>query len=426
MTLHEFPLLHDAYSEAVLPNGLTVRVVRRPGFAKKYAFLGVNYGSIDTHFTLNGQEITTPDGVAHYLEHKMFDLPGGNAMDRFAAAGAQDNAFTSYTMTAYFFDCADAFEQNLQTLLEMVCTPCFTDESVEKERGIIAQEIREYEDSPSSVVYEQLFSAMYPTHPASVPIAGSVESIQAITAETLQTCYDAFYTPANMMLCVVGDVEPDMVLELAERFTPSGQKRVPEADYGPTTLLIPPEKLVRRHMEITMPTFQLGFACPPPWKRGEVLEQEVLADLAAELLMGESTPLYTALYEEGLIDSSFGCGYDELKGLAMISAGGDSDEPERVLERIMEEKDRLLREGPQPGMLERLKRAALGSRIRGLDSFDGVAARMCGYFFEGAEYYDFPRAYERVDEAQVLAFLQENVRPERASLSIIEPKEKEA
>lgn len=178
-------------------------------------------------------------------------------------------------------------------------------------------------------------------------------------------------------------------------------------------------------MEVAMPTFQLGFACTPPAAGAEVLEQEVIAELAAELLMGESSSLYTQLYEEGLIDSSFGSGYEELKGVAMLSAGGDSDEPELVLERILEENRRLQREGPRPRLFERLKRAALGSRIRDLDSFDGIAARMCGYFFEGAEYYDFPDAFVRADEARVMEFLDQVVRPERAALSVIRPRIRE-
>ncbi len=426
MTRHEFPLLNEYYEEQVLPNGLTIRVVPRPGFAKKLAYLGVNYGSIDTRYTLLGVQRSTPDGVAHYLEHKMFDLPDGNAMTRFAALGGSDNAFTSYSMTAYFVDCADAFEENLRTLLEMVFTPCFTEESVEKERGIIAQEIRMYEDSPNSVVYEQLFAAMYEEHPVRVPIAGTVESIERITAATLQACYDAFYTPGNMLLCVVGDVDASRVAELAQQVLPERSAPIAEADYGRERSLNPRLQRVERRMEVSMPTFQLGFACQPPQPGREVLRQEIVADLAAEVLMGESSALYAALYEEGLIDSGFGCGYEAFKGMSMLTAGGDSEDPDEVLRRILREAERLQREGIDPELFSRLKRSALGSRIRELDSFDGIAYRLCGYFFEGAEYYDFPEIYQQVDAQQVLSFLKKTVRPERAALSVIYPVEKEA
>ena len=178
----EVPRLGERCLEHRLPNGLTIRVVPKPGFARKYAFFAVNYGSIDTKFTLEGREIRTPDGVAHYLEHKMFDLPDGDAMERFAAAGASPNAFTSYDMTAYYFSCTDRFQENFRTLLDMVAEPYFTEASVNKERGIIGQEIRMYEDSADSRLYENLFSAMFRHHPIRVPIAGTVESIADITA----------------------------------------------------------------------------------------------------------------------------------------------------------------------------------------------------------------------------------------------------
>ncbi len=422
MIRKEFPQLREHYYESVLPCGLTVRVVPRPGFSRKHAFLAVRCGSSDVSFTLGDRKVLLPAGTAHYLEHKIFDLPEGSVMQRFAAAGASDNAFTSYSMTAFFFECADAFEENLRTLLEMVFTPWFTEQSVEKERGIIAQEIRMYEDSPGSAVSEQLYEAMYERHPLRLPIAGTVESIGEITPETLQTCYDAFYYPANMMLCCVGDLDPENVEALAAEYAKDRGLARAEPDWGPAPSLKPWKARVQREMEISMPTFQMGFACPAPKNGAEVQEAEIIGELAADLLMGESSPLYTALYEEGLIDATFGSGYEELRGTAMLSAGGDSDEPERVLERILKERDRLLRDGPEKGLFERLRRAALGSRLRELDSFDGITARMCGYFFEDAEYYDFPAAFSRVGEEQVLEFLSDTLRPERACLSVILPK----
>ena len=197
-----FPRIGERYFEEKLPNGLTVRIVPKKGFAKKYAFLAVDFGSIDTSFTFEGKQYRVPDGIAHYLEHKMFDLPEGNAMDLFAACGAYPNAFTSYDVTAYHFTCTENFEEGLRILLRMVLTPYFTEESVEKERGIIAQEIRMYEDSAHSNVSEALFAAMFRNHPVKVSIAGTVESIEDITAQMLYDCYDAFYRPCNMILCV--------------------------------------------------------------------------------------------------------------------------------------------------------------------------------------------------------------------------------
>ena len=425
MTRHEFPRIQEAYEQQVLPNGLTVRVVKRAGFAKKYAILAVNYGSIDMTFTKDGVRYETPAGVAHYLEHKMFDLPDGNAMSRFALYGGSDNAFTSQTATAYYVDCTDFFEENLETLVTMVTTPHFTAESVEKERGIIAQEIKMYDDSPGSVVTEDLLAAMYGTHPIRVGIAGTVESIGEITEKTLHDCYNAFYVPSNMILCVVGDVDAEAVVQQVRALLPETAPAPAVSDYGPEESLIPPCHRVTRQMEISMPTFQIGFRCPAPELGDGVLRQEIIADLALEVLLGESSSLYERMYEEGLIDSSFGGYYEQTKNVAMLACGGDSDDPDAVLECLLSEVQRLQREGIDPELFKRLKRAAIGSRIRSLDSFEGVAFRLCGYFFEKTEYYRFPEVFDSVDEQQVLDFLVDAVQRERAAISIIYPLEKE-
>ena len=224
MIVKPYPQLGEMVYEQTLSNGLLSRVVRKPGFAKTYAFLAVNYGSMDTRFSLNGQAFSSPQGVAHYLEHKMFDMPDGNVMQLFSQYGGSPNAFTSYDITAYYVECTEHFKENFQLLLNYVSTPYFTQESVEKERGIIAQEIRMYEDSADSHVYEKLFEIMFDHHPIRNNIAGTVESIGEISAQTLYDCYNAFYVPKNMMLCVVGDVDPEKVCQIAESVLGTEQK----------------------------------------------------------------------------------------------------------------------------------------------------------------------------------------------------------
>ena len=224
MIRKDFPKLGEHYFEERLPNGLLVRVMEKPGFAKRYAFVAADYGSIDAEFFLNGKKYVTPQGVAHYLEHKMFDLPEGNAMQEFAKYAGANNAFTSYTMTAYYVECTEHLEENFEILLRMVTTGYFTDESVQKERGIIAQEIKMYEDSADSAVMENLFRIMYQNHPVRNNIAGTVESIEEITADTLKLCHDAFYDPSNLIVCVIGDVDAASIIEQARRLTPAGRR----------------------------------------------------------------------------------------------------------------------------------------------------------------------------------------------------------
>ena len=409
------------YSE-VLPNGLRVCVIPKRGFARKYAFFAANYGAVHTAFTLDGRLHTTPDGVAHYLEHKTFDMERGNALQMFAQRGASPNAFTSYAMTAYYFDCTEDFEDNLRLLLEFVSTPYYTEQSVEKERGIIEQEIRIYEDSAESRVYENLFACLYENHPVRVPIAGTVPSIQSITAETLNECHRAFYAPGNMMLCVVGDVEPEPVIRIAGELLPEEPSDRPQKSYGDPEPPTAAKSRVETEMEIAMPTFAVGFKCAPPASGMETMRREFIGDLAAELLVGEASELYQRLYEQGLIDADFSCGYESVPGAAMLTAGGDSRDPEAVCAAIVERAEEIVARGADEKLFARLKKSSLGRRLRDLDSFESICYRQCAYYFEDCDYFSFPEVYASVTPEDVVEFLRQAVRRPQMAVSVIYPK----
>lgn len=424
MIVKPYPHLGENVYEEKLSNGLLTRVVTKPGFSKTYAFLAVDYGSMDSSFRLGEKSICSPQGVAHYLEHKMFDMPDCNVMQLFSQYGGNPNAFTSYDITAYYVECSDHFEDNLDLLLRYVTTPYFTAESVEKERGIIAQEIRMYEDSADACVFENLFSAMYANHPIRNNIAGTVESIAQITDQTLYDCYQAFYRADNMMLCVVGDVNPETVFDMAERLVPApGEQFATERDYGAAESMVPSQKRIERSMEVSMPMFALGFKTEPAAYGVQSMEQSIIGDLASEILMGESSALYTRLYEDGLIDSGFSCGYEGLKGAGMLSASGDSRDPEAVYRAIIEEAVRIGKEGVDKQLFQRLKRSALGRRIRDLDGFESICYRTCAYHFEGVDYFSFPEVFRSVSAEQVAEFLKRTVCEERGAISLIWPKE---
>ncbi len=425
METRRYPELGEEVVWETLSNGLTVAVVPRPGFTRKLCYLATDFGSIHTAFTLDGQAYTVPAGVAHYLEHKLFDMPGRDVTGEFAAWGAVPNAFTSYDMTAYHFSCTEHFDECLTLLLEYVSTPYFTGESVQKEQGIIGQEIYMNQDNPDTRIFEQLMQAMYWQHPAREPILGTRESIAQITPETLHLCHRAFYRPDNMLLCVVGDVDPERVKQIALTQLPS----VPDTEVAAVRCwqeeMTCPAAFVSRRMEVAMPMFQLGFKCKPSGRGRDAVRQEIVGDLAAEALFGESSELYLRLYEQGLIDSSFGGGFETVEGLAMLTASGDSDHPELVRDAILEEACRLIQRGIGEKALLRMKRSALGRRIRGLDSFDSVCFRICAYYFSGFDYFDLPPVYREVTEAQILEFLRETVTAERMSLSVIYPNEED-
>ena len=426
MELRNYPELSEAVWWDTLPNGLQVAVVPRPGFTRKLAYFVTDFGAIHREFTLDGQSVSAPAGIAHYLEHKMFDMPEGDVFHKFAALGATPNAFTSYDLTAYYFSCTENFSENLRLLLEFVSTPYFTEESVAKEQGIIGQEIGMNEDSPDTRIFENLMTAMYRVHPVQVPILGTRETIARITPELLHTCHRAFYRPGNMLLCVIGDVDPNAVSELAAQILPpEDPARVSRTDTW-TEEMTCPQPLVTAHMEVAMPTFQLGFKCESPALGEEAVRAEAIGDLACEALFGESSPLYLRLYEKGLIDSSFGGGFETIDGMAMVTVSGDSDYPEKVRDAILQEVPRLLRTGIDPGDFLRMKRSALGRRIRDLDSFDSTAFRICAYHFSGFDYFDFPRIYRQIGQEEILEFIQRVVTRERCAMSVIYPIKEES
>lgn len=409
-----------------LPNGLMVCVVPKPGYVKKYAFFATRYGGMDVRFQLNGKWLDTPAGIAHYLEHKLFDLPGDRDVSaEFAELGANANAFTSYDMTAYYFSCTSRFSECLKLLLEFVSTPYFTRESVDKERGIIDQEIGMNEDNPDSVGFEMLAGAMYEKHPIRVPILGTSETIREITPENLYLCHRAFYAPGNMMLCVLGDVDPEEVTSIARQVLGDEPQKTCEKIKDWEEPMTPVRSFVRREMEVAMPTFTLAFKCECPGSGEEAIRQEMVADLAAEALLGESSDLYLKLYEQGLIDGSFGGGFETVDGCALFTCGGDSKDPRAVMEAVLARAAEMKGTGIREEDFRRMKRSALGRRIKSLDSFDATCFRLCAYRFSAFDYFRFPEVYKHIEKEDVEAFLERAVVPDRACLCVIDPISKE-
>ena len=412
-----YPQVNEAVYWDRLPNGLTLAVVPRKGFSKKLAYFAVDYGAVHTRMG----EKEMPAGVAHYLEHKLFDMPGRDITAEFAALGASPNAFTSFDMTAYYFSCTEHFNACLDLLLEFVTTPYFTLESVEKEQGIIGQEIGMNEDNPDTRVFENLMLAMYENHPIRVPILGTRETISHITPEILQECHSAFYAPGNALLCVIGDVDAEEVRRIAMARLPQMPTQKPDRQTRWQEEMTCKRHTVTDQMEVAMPLFQLGFKCEPPEMGVPAVRQEFIGDLAAEVLFGETSELYLKLYEEGVVDSSFGGGFETIEGMALLTCFGDSESPETVREGILQAAKRMLDTGISEEDFLRMKRSALGRRIRDIDSFDGTCFRICAYHFSGYDYFDFPAVYREITAQDVLDFIKQAVTADRCALSIITP-----
>ena len=406
-----------------LPNGLPVYIVPKKDFLRKYALFATRYGGMDMRFEKDGQWLDTPAGIAHYLEHKMFDTEDGNALQELAKNGAEPNAFTSNAITCYYFDATDKFYESLEILLSFVSIPYFTDESVQKEQGIIGQEIGMIEDNPEWQVYKQLMQALYHTSPARTPVAGSVESISHITAQTLYDCHKAFYTPANMCLVVVGDVKPERIIASANQILPAKSGPLIRRDYGAEEALTAAEHFVSAAMEVSMPTFLVGFKCPPQHGGEQQHRFTAIGELACDVLMGESSPLYARLYAEGLINGSFGAAFDLLPGASYVYAGGDSKDPQAVAEAILAEAQQLVSQGMDGDYYRRVVNANFGAALKALNSFESIAVSMAEGCFQGYDPYRFPEVYDSITVEDVLDFLRRNMTRDHMALSVITPKE---
>jgi len=397
--------------------------VPKRGFHKSYAFFATDYGGADRRFRLSGDWIDTPEGVAHFLEHKMFDTEDGNALTELSANGASPNAYTSTDVTAYHFECIDMFPENLRILLNFVSVPWFTPESVEKEQGIIAQEICMVEDDPEYCLYYGLKKSLFRHHPLRDSVAGTVGSIAEITADTLYGCHKVFYNPSNMALCVAGDVDPSTIFEIAREVLPKEAGTLPHRDYGPQESPQPEAPRFTKAMEVSLPIFLAGCKIKPAARGREGLRLELVSALALELLAGHSSPLYFRLYGQGHVNSDFSASFDSAAGAAYVMFGGEARDPELVFSEVIGEVARLSGGGLDPELFRRLKKALVGSHIRSLNSFEAICGNVVAGHFRGYDAFEAPGLLASITESEITAFFKDNLIPENMAISIITPKE---
>ena len=406
-----------------LPNGLPIFVLRKPGLRKCFAAFATRYGGADRRFRLDGSLHDTPAGIAHYLEHKMFDMPDGNAMARLDANGASPNAFTSDTMTLYHFECTSRFDENLRELLRFVSTPYFTAESVAKEQGIIAQEIRMYEDSPDFRLYINLMRSLFAHSALRDGVAGTVDSIAEITPELLYDCYRAFYRPSNMALVVVGDVDPDTVAAAAEALTAPEKHERPEVDYGAPEAPEPLVGCIEEAMEVSMPQFAAGIKTGAALFGEAALRERMCSSMALKCLVGRSTAFYNRLYAEGLINGEFSVDADSAAGESFVIFGGESNDPDAVLDAIRVELAQVAASGFDEAFFARQKKASYGGRIRALGNFEGLAVSLVEGCFNGYRPLDAFAVLEGLTADECADWLRRRLAADRMAMSVIRPRD---
>lgn len=414
--------LNDNYEVLKHSSGLTVYLYKMPKYSTTYASISTKYGSNYLNFTQNNEKISTVPGIAHFLEHKLFqNQDGTDAFELFADTGANANAFTSFEKTAYLFACTNDFKKNLDILLDFVFNPYFTPESVEKEIGIIAQEINMYDDEPSWKVFKNLMQGLYVNHPIREDIAGDVKTINEVTADTLYKCYNAFYTPENMVLCVAGDVSMDDIEKICDKNVKKSQNptAIPETVNEPDQ--INKEKTVKS-MDISIPYFQIGYK----GKNKSLIENEtdsIYGEMLADIIAGDTSELYRTLYEKGLINDAFGAEVMSGNDYYVTVFSGESKEPEKVYETLKEKIKELKEKGINDEDFEIAKRSMYGRYVRIFSRPSSVASLMSSCHFSNLEMYDIIEKIANAKKSDVLRVLNETLRENKSAISIITPKE---
>lgn len=420
-------LKEELYYEK-LTNGLDVYILPKKGFNKTYATFTTKYGSIDNHFKPPGktEHVKVPDGIAHFLEHKLFEKEDGDVFQQFSRQGASANAFTSFTRTAYLFSSTSHVEENLETLMDFVQEPYFTESTVEKEKGIIGQEITMYDDNPDWRLYYGVIENMFKSHPVKIDIAGTKESISHITKDMLYECYNTFYHPSNMLLFVVGAVEPEQIMKQIKDNQAKRDFTVqPEIDrqFEAEMEEVAEKKQVLK-MNVQTPKCIVGIKAPPSTRQGqEMLKYELSQNIMLDILFGKSSPGYTELYSEGLIDDSFSYDFSQEQGFGFAMAGGDTTDPEKLTEKITA----ILLEGKTGSSfneenLGRARKKKIGAFLRAINSPEYIANQFTRYAFNDMDLFEVVPVLESITVEDIKAAAASLIDEKRFTVCQVVPK----
>lgn len=418
-----------------LPHGLTLLMNPRKGFSRSFGMLATHYGSLDSRVPIAGTTATggsleaVPDGIAHFLEHKLFEDQNGDVSLRFSARGASCNAGTEFGKTSYHFSCSDRLEENLETLIRFVYDPWFTDQSVAKEQGIIEQEIRMYDDDPDWVVFFNLLESLYHRHPVRINIAGTVASIRQITPALLYRCHKSFYHPRNMVLAVAGGFDEAAAAAVAERVMTSLQFESGSAWTRPITEE-PTTILRKRHEQpfsVSRPQLALGFKDHAlPANSRDWLRRDLTSKLLLDVLFSSSSEHHARLYESGLIDDSFDASYSGERDFGFTILGGETDEPDRLVTELYSTLDAARRAGITAADFELARNRFLGRFVRAFNSAESLAGALVASHFRGVGLDELAQVAMELGRDDLMERLDHHLREEASAISILSPKEDDA
>ena len=408
-----------------LENGLTIMIMPKANIDKKYVIWATNFGSIDNKFIAPGEKEETeiPDGVAHFLEHKMFEQPNGtNSLDTLTALGVNANAYTSTDQTCFLFECTENFYEALDELMDYVQTPYFTDENVAKEQGIIGQEIKMYDDTPDWVVYMNAMKCMYKKNPIRIDIAGSVESISKINKEVLYKCYNTFYHPSNMVMCFAGDFNPEELVEEVKKRLKKLEK------HGEIKRIYPeePEKIVEKEnitqMEVSMPIFVIGIKDKLNNKENSIVKKHIAIEILLNMLIGKSSKLYKELYEQELLTGEPYMEYEFSKQYAHIAITGQSKNPKEVLEKLQQEIKNMKKNSLDLEHFNRIKKMIYGNYVKEYDDVADICRMFIADYMKNINSFEYIEEYKQVTPEYTKQVLDEVFDENKTVISIINGK----
>ncbi|WP_407407620.1 EF-P 5-aminopentanol modification-associated protein YfmH [Peribacillus sp.] len=424
----EFAQLKEELYHEKMENGLEVYILPKKEFNKSFATFTTKYGSVDSHFKPLNQEGFTkvPDGIAHFLEHKLFEKEDGDVFQQFSKQGASANAFTSFTRTAYLFSSTSDFERNLTTLIDFVQEPYFSEKTVEKEKGIIGQEINMYDDNPDWRLYFGTIANMYHHHPVKIDIAGTVESIADITKDMLYDCYNTFYHPSNMLLFVVGPVDVEKTMkQIRDNQNGKDYREQPEIErrFEKEPDTVAKDKDILK-MNVQTPKVMIGIKANDVFQTGEqLLKRELATNIYLEMLFGKSSSLHEGLYEEGLIDQSFSYDYTQEQGFGFALIGGDTANPEKLTKSLLEILENSKKgTGLSEESLQRTIKKKIGSFLRSLNSPEYIANQFTRYAFNEMKLFDVVAVLEKLKMEDIEQIAKDLISVERMTVCEVLPK----
>lgn len=412
-----------AYIEK-LENGMKVIIVPKQNTKKKYVIWGTHFGSIDNHFIMpqTGEEIYIPDGVAHFLEHKMFEQPNGtNSLDTLMALGIDANAYTTNDHTAYLFECTNHFEEGFNELMDYVQHPYFTEQNVEKEKGIIGQEINMYDDDPGWQLYMNAMDCLYKENPIKIDIAGTIESISKITKDVLYKCYNTFYHPSNMTMVLCGDFVPEQILnEIKKRLLPKENQTEIKRIYTPKENKIN-QKEKTAEMEVSLPIFMIGYKDIDESKENKI-QKHIAIEILLNMIIGKSSNLYQELYEKGTILAQPDLDYEFSNEYAHILISGASKEPKTIKQKIEEAIENMKKNGIEEEHFNRIKKKIYGDYVVEYNSVSEIARMFLADSLKGINSFDYIEEFETVTKEYTQNVLENVFKTENEVISIINPK----